>query len=137
MLAGRLTYPLMVNRSVKSRQLDGVFAALAHPTRRAILHRLARGEASVGEVAAPFRVSLPALSRHIRVLENAGLVRRRLDGRVHRLRLVAEPLRGAVGWMAEYAEFWNQQLDALDRFLEADNVAKRERKRKRTADKEE
>ncbi len=124
----------MVNRSVKSRQLDGVFSALAHPTRRAILHRLARGEASVGEVAAPFHVSPPALSRHIRILEETGLVQRRLDGRLHRLRLVAEPLRGAAGWMAEYAEFWSQQLEALDRFLEAHPATKR---KPRPQDKEE
>jgi len=119
----------MVNRSVKSRQLDGVFSALAHPTRRAILRRLARGEASVGEVAAPFPVSLPALSRHIRILERVGLVERRLDGRAHRLRLVAAPLRGAAGWMAEYAAFWSQQLDALARFFEAEAAAGRGRKR--------
>lgn len=110
----------MVSRSVKSRSLDGVFSALAHPTRRAILHRLARGETSVGEVAAPFAISLPAMSKHIRVLEDAGLIRRRLDGRIHRLQLVAEPMRGAAGWINEYAEFWSQQLDALGRFLEQD-----------------
>ncbi len=110
----------MVNRRVNSRQLDGVFAALAHPTRRAILHRLARGQASVGEVAAPFDISLPAMSKHIRVLETVGLVRRQLDGRTHRLQLAADPMRGAAAWIAEYAEFWNQQFDALGRFLEED-----------------
>jgi DNA-binding transcriptional ArsR family regulator len=110
----------MVARSVKSQSLDGVFSALAHPTRRAILHRLARGEASVGEVAAPFDISLPAMSKHIRVLEDAGLIRRQLDGRIHRLQLVAEPMRGAAGWINEYAEFWSQQLEALGRFLEED-----------------
>lgn len=110
----------MVAQSVKSRSLDGVFAALAHPTRRAILHRLARGEASVGEVAAPFAISLPAMSKHIRVLEDAGLIRRQLDGRIHRLQLVAGPMRGAAGWINDYAEFWSHQLDALGRFLEED-----------------
>jgi len=108
----------MVNRSVKSRRLDNVFSALAHPTRRAILNRLARGETSVGELAAPFRISPPAISRHLRVLEGAGLVRRRLDGRVHRLQLVAEPMRGAAGWIAEYASFWSRQFDVLEKFLE-------------------
>lgn len=121
----------MVNRRVNPRQLDGVFAALAHPTRRAILHRLARGQASVGEVAAPFDISLPAMSKHIRVLETAGLIRRHLDGRTHRLQLVAEPMRGAAGWIAEYAEFWSQQLDALGRFFEDESRPKPKGKKKR------
>ena len=125
----------MVNRSVNSSELDSVFSALAHPTRRAVLNRLARGEASVGEVAAPFDVSLPAMSKHLRVLEEAGLVKRRLDGRVHRLRLVAEPMRGAAGWIAEYAGFWSRQLDALSRFLE-NTAEKPGRKPRRPARKE-
>lgn len=120
----------MIRRSVKSQNLDGVFSALAHPTRRAILHRLAGGEASVGEVAAPFAISPPAMSKHIRVLEDAGLLRRRLDGRIHRLQLVAEPMRGAAGWIAEYAEFWSHQLDALGRFFEEESPKKPEGKRK-------
>ncbi len=108
----------MVSRAVKSAALDSVFSALSHPTRRAVLSRLARGEASVGELAAPFDISPPAMSKHLRVLEEAGLITRHLDGRVHRLHLVAGPMRGAAGWIAEYAEFWSQQFYALDRFLE-------------------
>jgi DNA-binding transcriptional ArsR family regulator len=117
---------------VKSARLDTVFSALAHPTRRAILRRLAKGSASVGEVSAPFAVSAPAMSKHLRVLEEAGLVRRKLEGRVHRLHLVAEPMRGAAGWMAGYAEFWSQQLDALGKFLQvtADPGAEKPPKRK-------
>ncbi len=126
----------MVNRRVKSRRLDSVFGALAHPTRRAILNRLARGEASVGELGAPFKVSPPAISKHLRVLEEAGLVRRRLDGRVHRLHLVAEPMRGAAGWIAEYARFWSRQFDALAKFLE-ESREDRARDHKRSPRKEE
>ena len=107
----------MVNVSVKSPRLDRVFGALAHPTRRAVLVRLARGEATVGELAAPFRTSLPAMTRHLHVLEDAGLVARQVDGRVHRLHLLADPMRDAARWMASYASFWSGQFDALDRFL--------------------
>lgn len=91
----------------------------------------------MGEVAAPLSVSAPAMSKHLRVLEEAGLVRRHLDGRVHRLQLVAEPMRGAAGWIAEYVEFWSQQLDALSRFLEEDSRKKPDAKKKRPAHKEE
>ena len=108
----------MVHHSVKSATLDTVFSALSHPTRRAVLTRLARGDASVGELSAPFSISPPAMSKHLRVLEEAGLVKRHLDGRVHRLQLVAAPMRSAAGWIAEYAEFWSQQFESLARFLE-------------------
>ncbi len=115
----------MVNQTVKSRRLDSVFSALAHPTRRAILNRLARGDTSVGELAAPFKVSPPAISKHLRVLEGAGLVRRSLHGRMHRLQLVAEPMRGAASWIAEYAAFWSRQFDALEQFLQSPAEPKR------------
>ncbi|MBI3024892.1 MAG: winged helix-turn-helix transcriptional regulator [Candidatus Tectomicrobia bacterium] len=98
--------------------LDATFAALADPTRRAILARLARGEASVTALAAPFRVSLPAVSKHRRVLERAGLLARSREGRFHRLRLEAAPLREAGEWIAFYRRFWEGQLDALARYLE-------------------
>jgi DNA-binding transcriptional ArsR family regulator len=105
----------MVNNS--SRRLNKTFAALADPTRRAILARLAEGDATVTELAAPFAMSLPAISKHLRVLEQAGLVARTIDGRVHRLRLVAQPLHEAAAWIAHYQRFWERQLDALADYL--------------------
>jgi len=104
----------------QSNALDHVFAALADPTRRAILARVARGEATVGELAAPFAMSRPAISKHLDVLERAGLVHRVPDGRVNRCRFDAEPLRTAEAWMAEYRLFWEGQLDALARYLETE-----------------
>lgn len=98
--------------------LDHTFAALSDPTRRAILARLARGEASVTELAEPFNISLPAISKHLRVLERAGLVKRTKCGRVHRLGLVPEPLRDAAAWIAFYQHFWAGQLDALAGYLD-------------------
>ncbi len=90
----------------------------------------------MGELAAPFDISPPAMSKHLRVLEDAGLIKRHLDGRVHRLHLVAGPMRGAAGWIAEYAEFWSQQFDALNKFL-GDTAPKRESKKKPRPRKEE
>ena len=101
--------------------LDATFAALADPTRRAILTRLRRGDASVTELARPFAMSLPGVSKHLRVLERAGLLARTRDGRVHLCRLAAEPLRGAAEWMAAYRQFWGTQLDALDQYLKITN----------------
>jgi DNA-binding transcriptional ArsR family regulator len=94
-------------------RLDAVFAALADPTRRAIVTRLADGEASVSELAAPFDVSLPAVSKHLDVLERAGLLARRKEGRVRRCRLVAAPMRAADEWLARYRIFWDRRLDSL------------------------
>lgn len=103
-----------------SRRLDAVFGALADPTRRAILERLARGEASVTALARPFRISRPAISKHLRVLERAGLVRRTKDGRVSRCRLDARRMRGAADWIARYRRFWEGQFDRLAAHLERD-----------------
>jgi len=101
----------------KAEALDRTFAALSDPTRRAILARLVQGDASVSELAAPFAMSLPAISKHLRVLEQAGLVERTKDGRVDRLRLVAQPLHQAASWIAHYQRFWDQQLAALAGYL--------------------
>jgi DNA-binding transcriptional ArsR family regulator len=111
----------MVNSSAAG--LDATFAALADPTRRAILARLALGEATVGELARPFAVSLPAISKHLRVLEEAGLLARERQGRVHRCRLAATPLQEAVGWLLAYRRFWEGTLDSLAAYLasEADS----------------
>jgi DNA-binding transcriptional ArsR family regulator len=105
----------MVNYSYNS--LDKTFAALADPTRRAILARLARGEASVTELAEPFNISLPAVSKHLRVLEKAGLLAREREGRVHRCRLVVAPMKDAAEWIAFYQRFWEGQFDALADYL--------------------
>jgi DNA-binding transcriptional ArsR family regulator len=101
-----------------STTLDRTFGALADPTRRAILARLAAGEATVGELAAPFAVSRPAISKHLRVLERAGLVRRSRDGRLSRCELDADPMKDAAEWVERYRSFWEGQLDALSRYLE-------------------
>lgn len=121
-LAHRLTKEVesdIVNHMVNysSPTLDRTFSALSDPTRRAILARLAQGEASVTELAAPFDVSLPAVSKHLRVLEQSGLMRRHKEGRVHHCRLVAGPLQDAAEWLAFYERFWEGKLDALADYL--------------------
>jgi len=93
------------------------FAALADPTRRAILARLARGEASVTELAEPFKMSMPAITKHLNVLERAGLLVRQRDGRVRRCRLVAAPLKDAAEWITRYQRFWEEQFSALAGYL--------------------
>jgi DNA-binding transcriptional ArsR family regulator len=100
-------------------QLDAVFGALADPTRRAILTRLTRGEASVAELAAPFHVSQPAISRHLKVLEHAGLISRtrRATARLSHLR--AKPLREATVWLAGYRDYWEESYERLDELLVA------------------
>lgn len=99
--------------------LDATFAALADPTRRRILERLSDGEATVGELAEPFNISPPAISKHLRVLESAGLLTQERDGRVRHCRLVAEPMQDAIEWIARYGQFWEGRFDALDRYLRA------------------
>jgi DNA-binding transcriptional ArsR family regulator len=103
-----------------SERLDLVFGALADATRREILARLADRDSSVGELAAPFDVSRPAISKHLRVLERAGLVRRTPEGRFSRCRLDATPMREAADWVETYRRFWEDRLDALARYLEGE-----------------
>lgn len=97
--------------------LSTTFGALSDPTRRAILARLAVGEASVSELAAPFEISLPAVSKHLKVLEKAGLVARSRDGQWRPCRLSAAPLREADAWLADYRRFWTESFDRLDEYL--------------------
>lgn len=104
--------------------LNLVFSALSDPTRRAILERLSRGEASVGELAEPFDMSLPAISKHLGVLEHAGLLSRERDGRFFRCLLHAERMRDAALWMERYRRFWTQQFDALEAYLTEDTSGK-------------
>ena len=105
----------MVNDS--SKQLSTVFLAIADPTRRAILERLAHGEASGTELARPFPISVPAISKHLRVLEHADLILHRKDGRTHWFRLAARPMREAAAWLEHYRHFWETQFDSLDTYL--------------------
>jgi DNA-binding transcriptional ArsR family regulator len=99
-------------------QLDETFAALADPTRRAILARLAHGEATVTELAAPFSMSQPAISKHLKVLERAGLVSRGRDAQRRPCRLEARPLRAAVEWLADYRDYWEESFQRLDSLLD-------------------
>ena len=97
--------------------LDAVFAALADPTRRAILSRLADGQASVNEIAAPFEISQPAVSRHLKVLERAGLIERDIDEQRRPARLKGENMAAAVNWLADFRAFWGTSFDQLDDVL--------------------
>jgi DNA-binding transcriptional ArsR family regulator len=108
----------MVNNTTK---LDTVFAALADPTRRRILQGLRSGSAPVAKLARPFQMSAPAVSRHLRVLERAGLVHRTKRGRVHEIALTAEPLRAVTDWLETYRKHWESSLDALARYLESED----------------
>jgi DNA-binding transcriptional ArsR family regulator len=105
-----------------SQTLNRTFAALADPTRRRILQHLARGDRCVTDLARPHPMSLPAVSKHLRVLEKAGLLRRRRYGRVHQLNLEAKPLKQAAQWVEEYRKFWEGSLDRLAEFLEKTNT---------------
>jgi len=98
-------------------QLSATFAALADPTRRAILTRLADGEISVGELAQPFAMSLPAVTKHLNVLERAGLITRGRDAQWRPCRLRAEPLKNAASWIDHYRQHWEQRLDRLEDYL--------------------
>lgn len=115
-----------------SKRLDATFAALADPTRRAILARLASGEASVTELAAPFAMSQPAISKHLKVLERAGLVSRGRDAQRRPCRLQAKPLADATQWLETYRRFWETRFEHLDALLEVlkTNGKKRGRKKR-------
>lgn len=108
--------------------LDSVFSALADSTRRAILCRLAAGEASVNELAAPFRMSQPAVSRHLKVLERAGLIERGVDKQRRPARLTAATMAAAVEWLEEFQRFWGKSFDQLDEVLVELQAAKGEEK---------
>ena len=100
------------------QNLDAIFAALSDPTRRAILGRLATGDASVTELAEPFAMSQPAVSKHLKVLERAGLVERDIDQQRRPARLKAEPMAAAVSWLEEFKRFWSSSFDQLDGLLD-------------------
>jgi DNA-binding transcriptional ArsR family regulator len=104
-------------QAAASDTLSATFSALADPTRRAILARLASGELSVTELAEPFDMSLPAVSKHLKVLERAGLIARNREAQWRRCRLEASPLRDVSAWIDQYREFWEERLDRLEAYL--------------------
>jgi len=112
--------PSILNGMVEynEAQLDATFAALANPTRRSLMDRLAQGEATISELAEPFAISFAGVSKHLRVLEEAGLVQRRVVGREHHLSLEAEPIADAAAWLLRYRRFWQESLNALETYLE-------------------
>lgn len=105
----------MVNYN--QHQLDLAFGALAHPIRRGILARLSTGEATIAELAKPFKVSAPAITRHMRILEEAGLLSRKRQGRAHHCRLEQKRMKEAEAWIENHRKFWDERLDALEHYL--------------------
>ena len=110
-----------------SDPVGSVFSALADPTRRRIVERLVRGELTAGEIAAGFSISQPAISKHLKVLEHAGLLTREIDGRVHRCRASVDAVRAAARWLDDQERFWNASLDNLEDFLTRTSPAKEKR----------
>jgi DNA-binding transcriptional ArsR family regulator len=116
---------------VEDFSLDDVFHALADPTRRAMLRNLAVAPRTVGELAAPFDITLAAASKHIKVLERAGLIDRKVEGRTHICQLDARPMHAGVEWLRHYEKFWQQRLDILENLLRAEDAAKAEERKDR------
>jgi DNA-binding transcriptional ArsR family regulator len=114
----------MVELQAPQTRLDSVFHALGDPTRRQMLRHLTAGERTVGELAEPFAMSLAAASKHIKALEQAGLIRREVRGRTHLCRLEPGPLASAHEWLGFYERFWSGRLDVLERLLRAEDAAK-------------
>ena len=110
--------------------LSATFAALADPTRRAILARLAKGESSVTDLAEPFAMSMPAVTKHLKVLERAGLITRGRQAQWRPCRLQAQALRAASGWMEQYRQFWDERLDRLDDYLQQLQASQNEENKK-------
>jgi DNA-binding transcriptional ArsR family regulator len=115
--SGEFVFNLLVKYYMTPDRLSTTFAALADPTRRAILARLASGETSVLELAKPFAISLPAVSRHLKVLEHAGLIERGREAQWRPCRLQANPLKGVADWVEFYRRHWEESFDKLDRYL--------------------
>ena len=115
-----------------SRRLDATFAALADPTRRAILARLATGEATVNDLAKPFKMSQPAISKHLRVLEHAGLVSSGQDAQRRPRRIEAQPLAEATEWLERYRQFWETSFERLDELLEELKLGKKKARPKKS-----
>gem|GEM_PF-44780 len=122
---------MIIFNQVVEHNLDHIYGAIADPTRRAILAMLANGEVNVGQVVDEFSISFNGISKHVKVLERAGLIERTVAGREHRLRLNPKPLRDAAQWLDDYREFWEMRLDALEAFLTGQPPAKRKRRSSR------
>jgi DNA-binding transcriptional ArsR family regulator len=123
---------LELKENYQEERLDRVFRALGDQTRRNLLARLTEGPAMVTQLAKPFDMSLPAVGKHLRVLESAGLIERTIDGRVHRCALNALPLRSAGSWLERYEQFWSESLDSLSEYVQGDSgksVSTSEKKR--------
>lgn len=117
-----LTVNIMIDYQAdpnESEQLDLIFSALADPTRRAMIGRLSQGSASIGELGSPFPITKQAVTQHVRVLERSGLLKRRVEGRVHRVSLVSRPLTHAGDWIDQIRHIWSWNLDRLEAHLEA------------------
>lgn len=112
----------MINN--REQQLNKIFSALSDPTRRAMLLRLAEEDMSVSDLSMPFKMTKSAITKHVKILESAGLLKRTIDGRVHYCRFEAKPLKQATQWMQFYELFWNNKFDALDTFLTESNREK-------------
>jgi DNA-binding transcriptional ArsR family regulator len=115
----------------RSPRLDRVFHALAHPARRAIIRQLASGERNLSELASPLKMTFPAATKHVRVLEAARLVRRRVSGRQHLCRLEAAPLQDAMSWTEQFRRHWEARFQALDSLLDEMKSEEQERSRRR------
>jgi len=115
---------------MNEQQLNNTFSALADPTRRAMLARLATGETTVTELAQPFAMSMPAITKHLKVLEKAGLVKRGREAQRRPVQLQAKPLKEATDWISQYKQFWEQRLDRLDDYLHALQATKTGQKEK-------
>jgi DNA-binding transcriptional ArsR family regulator len=122
----------MANNAVLDPTLDRSFAACSHPIRRGILERLGEGELTVGEATRDFGVSKPAISKHLRVLEEAGAIVRVIDGRTHRLRLREQPLDDAYAWIGRQRELWERKFDTVERYLREQREEREERERAST-----
>ena len=124
----------MVQQNTSQDRLDATFSALADPTRRGILARLASGDTSVSELAEPFEMSMPAISKHLKVLQRAGLIERGREAQWRPCRLSAGPLKDASDWLDRYRRFWEQSFDRLESYLrelQKPKVQKKERKNRR------
>jgi DNA-binding transcriptional ArsR family regulator len=121
---------MVLDQSQADQRLDAVFHALAHPARRAMLKRLAAAPQNIGELASPFDMTFAGASKHVRVLERAGLVKRKIEGREHVCAIAPAPLKTANGWLADYERLWTTRLDALDAMLKEEDGAAGRKKRK-------
>jgi DNA-binding transcriptional ArsR family regulator len=121
---------MVLDQSQADLRLDAVFHALAHPARRAMLKRLAAAPQNIGELASPFAMTFAGASKHVRVLERAGLVKRKVEGRTHVCAIAPAPLKTASSWLTDYERLWTTRLEALDAMLKEEDAAAARKKRR-------